>query len=185
MADDTNEDSWLYGTSNPDSTTNEEYRGTDLEQTGATNIDSNVSGDVALSNAKVLDNEAISVVNDNLEKKVLDKSSDKEDLPLEDASEDELRKLDEHMNHVARLAGTGGDDEEDYDMAAFEDPAQEMEEDEEAVVAATEKSLDSAELPNDKPDEISVSILIFIYYLVIIIKNLFWKITGENCGRFR
>lgn len=26
MADDTNEDSWLYGTSNPDSTTNEEER---------------------------------------------------------------------------------------------------------------------------------------------------------------
>lgn len=160
MADDTNEDSWLYGTSNPDSTTNEEYRSVaDLEQTGPTK-DVNVPGGITLGNVKTFENEATPVVvNENLEVKELDKKEEEEDLPVEDASEDELRKLDEHMDHVARLAGTGGVDVEDYDMTAFEDPAQEMEEDEDAAVDATEKSLDSAGLSNDKPEEAFVSIL--------------------------
>lgn len=190
MADDTNEDSWLYGTSNPDSTTNEETRG---EVTGNPEKKTNVtgsnieddsdattirSGNSSQENAKNLETEEVaSTVNQKNES--MDATDGQEDTMAKDdptgvdASEDELRKLDEHMNHAAALTRATGHDEEDYDMTSFEDPAQEMEEDEEAAVAVAEKTqLNSPDqFVADKPMEVTVCFSFFFF------RNFSWKFS--------
>lgn len=99
MADDTNEDSWLYGTSNPDSTTNEE------ERLGAVNADDE-AGNEKVNSQELLkaENEALAAVTQG----------------------------DGINNLQSKDDGPPGDE-----LVEFEDPAHEMEEDEEATAAAT------------------------------------------------
>ncbi|GBP06264.1 hypothetical protein EVAR_72811_1 [Eumeta japonica] len=98
MADDTNEDSWLYGTSNPDSTTNEEERGGE---------DDNNSAGIEKVNSQdpmKTENEALATVT---------------------------------QGNGANNLGEKEDVAPSHELVDFEDPAHEMEEDEEATAGAT------------------------------------------------
>lgn len=104
MADDTNEDSWLYGTSNPDSTTNEE----------------NVETAAGIGD----------------ERPLLSQKSENEATALGGASE-------------ATVPTLAGSPDEEEAFGEFEDPAQEMEEDEEAAVGAAGTVADTTDGDDD------------------------------------